>query len=76
MLCLDPNDRAEASVLLKDDYFITPVEEITKGSVSGYNPESDDPNSATNYEIASVMNNMANFTIGHNFRRSVLSFVV
>lgn len=76
MLCLDPNDRAEASVLLKDDYFITPVEEITKGSVSGYNQENNDPNSPNNYEIASVMNNMANFTIGHNFRRSVLSFVV
>ena len=29
-----------------------------------------------NFELTNVMNNMATFTIGQNFRRSVLSFVV
>ena len=77
MLGLDPNDRLDASQLLKDQYFSASLEDLTKVSMTTTNisPESNiEP--VSHYELAEVMNNMASFTIGQNFRRSVLSFVV
>lgn len=82
MFSTSPKDRVEASDLLNDEYFTMPIEEITKQSISGSmlmtlsEKEGKQKPEGNTFELANVMNNMAAFTIGQNFRRSVLSFVV
>ena len=82
MLSISPKDRLEASELLNDEYFTMPIEEVTKQSISASmlmtlsDKENQKKPEGNNFELTNVMNNMATFTIGQNFRRSVLSFVV
>ena len=82
MLSISPKDRLEASELLNDEYFTMPIEEVTKQSISASmlmtlsEKENQKKPEGNNFELTNVMNNMASFTIGQNFRRSVLSFVV
>ena len=82
MLSISPKDRLEASELLNDEYFTMPIEEVTKQSISASmlmtlsDKENQKKPEGNNFVLTNVMNNMATFTIGQNFRRSVLSFVV
>ena len=66
MLYRNPNDRFEADDLLKEEYFHV---ETNDGEQLSEEPKNDK-------EFFNVVNNMCDFTIGKNLRRSVISYII
>ena len=65
MLNNDPNLRYDANALLKDEYFEVEIDELEK----------EENENKELSELVSVMNQICKYSIGNNFRRSVLSFI-
>ena len=65
MLCKNPNDRYEASDLLKEEYFQVEAE----GENVSEEPEKDK-------EFVNVINSMCNFAVGKTLRKSVISYII
>ena len=65
MLNNDPNLRYDANALLKDEYFEVEIDELEREK-----NENEEFN-----ELVSVMNQICKYSIGNNFRRSILSFI-
>ena len=65
MLNNDPNLRYDANALLKDEYFEVEIDELEK----------EENENKELSEMVSVMNQICKYSIGNNFRRSVLSFI-
>ena len=72
MLNNDPNLRYDANSLLKDEYFEVDVEEL---GVEKEEEENEENKNKEMFELVSVMNQISHYSIGNNFRRSVLSFI-
>jgi calcium-dependent protein kinase len=65
MLNNDPNLRYDANALLKDEYFEVEIDELEK----------EENENKELSEMVSVMNQICKYSIGNNFRRSILSFI-
>ena len=65
MLNNDPNLRYDANALLKDEYFEVEIDEL----------EREENENKELSELVSVMNEICKYSIGNNFRRSILSFI-